>query len=177
MADPLYRKSGRRYLPAPDAVASPWGWQALMPIAAHRYCLGRMTYIVGACADWLVEQWPALPENARQIIQRDTEEAFARDDEARAIGDQHKPLGYDCDRRDWERVRALWASAPPAAPHVPDRPEIVRRLRWLAIQMAELGQAMEYAGGFGETGDHGRELQTQALAATQWATDIEEVDR
>lgn len=88
-----------------------WGRDALMAIAAHRYCLGRMTYIVGDCADWLVAVWPELPESARKIIQRDTEEAFARDDEDRTAGRNHKALGHDCDRKAWERVRGLWSHA------------------------------------------------------------------
>lgn len=85
-----------------------WGFNALMVTAAFRYCLGSQTYIVGACADWIVENWTRFPEGPRAIIQRDLEETFRRDDEARAHGETHKPLGWDCDRRDWERVRALW---------------------------------------------------------------------
>lgn len=85
-----------------------WGFNALMVTAAFRYCLGRQTYIVGACADWIVENWKRFPEGPRAVIQRDLEEEFKRDDQARAHGEDYKPLGWDCDRRDWERVRALW---------------------------------------------------------------------
>lgn len=87
----------------------PAGRHDLMIVAAVRYCLGRMTYIVSDCADWLIEIWPALPENTRKIIQRDVEEAFARDDADREAGRDYKTLGHDCDRREWERVRKLWA--------------------------------------------------------------------
>ena len=38
-----------------------YGRDGLMAIAAFRYCLGRQTYIVGDCAEWLCEQWPSLP--------------------------------------------------------------------------------------------------------------------
>lgn len=89
-----------------------WGRDGLMATAAHRYCMGRMTYIAGDCADWLVSIWPELPDNVRTIIQRDTEEAFASDDEARAEKRARLPLGHDCDRREWERVRALWKESP-----------------------------------------------------------------
>lgn len=81
----------------------------IMAIAAVRYCLGRMTYIVGMCADWLIEVWPALQESARTIIQRDIEDEFTRDDVARRESQSYLPLGADCDRKQWERVRKLWA--------------------------------------------------------------------
>ena len=76
-----------------------------------RYCLGRMTYVSGECADWLVRHWPRLSDGTKQAIQRDIDEAFIADDKARASGQHYKPLGWDCDRREWERVRALWRSA------------------------------------------------------------------
>ena len=85
-----------------------YGRDDLMAVAAFRYCLGRMTYIVSDCACWLIEQWPNIAENARKVIQRDLEDAFKRDDEARADGNDYKPLGHDCDRMQWEKVRRLW---------------------------------------------------------------------
>lgn len=81
----------------------------LMVIAAVRYCTGRMTYIVSSCADWLIKVWPQLTPNTQRTIQRDLEEAFLRDDEARAKGLEYKALGHDCDRKQWERVRQLWS--------------------------------------------------------------------
>jgi len=85
-----------------------FGRDDLMAIAAVRYCLGRQTYIVGDCADWLIDQWENISQQARTIIKRDIEEEFERDDEARDRGDKHKPLGANCDRQEWERVRKLW---------------------------------------------------------------------
>lgn len=79
------------------------GLDGLMAIAAFRYCLGRKTYIVGACVDWLIDQWPVFPPNVRRTIARDLREAFERDDIARQHGDYY-PLGMDCDRRDWQRA-------------------------------------------------------------------------
>lgn len=84
------------------------GHDHLMVIAATRYCLGRMTYIVGDCSSWLRRIWPMLNEGTRSIIQRDIEEAFQRDDDDRAAGREYKALGHDCDRAEWEKVRALW---------------------------------------------------------------------
>lgn len=81
-----------------------YGRDGLMAIAAFRYCLGRQSYIVGDCADWLREQWPSLPRNVQSVIERDLREAFARDDEARLNGENVKPLGWDCDRAEWQSV-------------------------------------------------------------------------
>jgi hypothetical protein len=81
----------------------------LMAVAAVRYCLGRMSYIVDDCCTWLREVWPELGGNTRTVIARDIEAAIARDDEARERGDEHKPLGMDMDRESWIRVRDLWA--------------------------------------------------------------------
>ena len=82
-------------------------------IWATRYCLGRMTYAVGQCVEWLIHVWPDLREDVRAIIRRDIEEAFAEDDRDReklngASG--YRRLGMDMDRREWERVRKLWGS-------------------------------------------------------------------
>lgn len=88
-----------------------FGRDGLMAVAAVRYCTGRMSYVVSDCVDWLHQVWPDLPESARNCIQRDIEEAFKRDDEAREDGREYKPLGMDMDRQQWERARELWAAA------------------------------------------------------------------
>ena len=74
-------------------------------IGAFRYALGRMTYITGMTAEWLQQQWPVLDEHARKIIERDLDAEIVRDNEARASGLSHKPLGWDCDREAWVRLR------------------------------------------------------------------------
>ena len=86
-----------------------YGRHDLMAIAAVRYCLGRSTYIVSDCVDWLHQQWPHFAQRARDIIKRDIEDKFTHDDEAREHGDTYLPLGMDMDRREWERARKLWA--------------------------------------------------------------------
>lgn len=48
----------------------------LMATAAHRYCLGRRTYIVGSCLSWLRATWPQFTGNTKQIIVRDTVDAI-----------------------------------------------------------------------------------------------------
>lgn len=79
-----------------------------MAMAAFRYCMGRMTYIVGDCERWIFANWENFPANVRALIQREVEEEIKRDDEVRERGDQYKPLGWDCDRAAWIRVRSLW---------------------------------------------------------------------
>lgn len=86
----------------------PPGRAGLMVVAAFRYCLGRMTYIVSDCTEWLIEIWPILPDNVKTLIERELEEAFVRDDEHRADGNDYKALGHDCDRAAWLTVRALY---------------------------------------------------------------------
>ena len=93
-----------------------YGRDGLMAIAAFRYCVGRQSYIVGDCAEWLIEQWPSFPPNVRQIIARDLREEFKRDDEARSRGDTYKPLGMDMDRGQWSRVLAVIEAAPGQEP-------------------------------------------------------------
>lgn len=79
----------------------------LMVTAAFRYCLGRRTYIVGECANWLVQHWNEFRPQTRELIQRELAEAFVHDNKARHEGESFKPLGDDCDRAEWERVRRL----------------------------------------------------------------------
>jgi len=87
---------------------NPWGADETMVIAAFRYCLGRMTYIVEDCCDWLIEQWPNFGERTKELIRKELEQAFIRDDEAREPRDTYLPLGHDRARSQSERVRKLW---------------------------------------------------------------------
>lgn len=80
-------------------------------IAATRYYIGRMTIAACCFANELADAWPFLPVHARSIIRRDLSEAFERDDASRAANDSFKPLGMDCDREAWEKVRKAWQAA------------------------------------------------------------------
>lgn len=77
-------------------------------VSATRYMLGRKSYAVALHCDALAEAWPQLSSWARQTIRRDVERAFRRDDWARAEGKERLPLGMDCDRASWEKVRRAW---------------------------------------------------------------------
>ena len=77
-------------------------------LGATRYYMGRMTYAVSSFCELLIEQWPALNKDTRYMIQRDLEREFEKDDEMRQQKSEFLPLGQDCDRAEWERVRRLW---------------------------------------------------------------------
>ena len=139
----LYTKRGTRYMPTTLSEQGAWGWEDLMVISAFRYCLGRMTYISGVCADWLVDKWPELPPHSRALIRTELDRAFAQDDEDRASGTSFKALGWDCDRATWEKVRALWAGEqPPAQPCEMAPAELAYRMKLLAAEMDAVGSAM-----------------------------------
>lgn len=53
-----------------ENIKNPWGFNDLMVIAAFRYCLGRSTYIVGTCVDWLTEHWPNFSVDTQQLIKK-----------------------------------------------------------------------------------------------------------
>lgn len=70
-----------------------WGEHEIMVTAAHRYCLGRRTYIVSVCVQWLQSIWPLLGKETKRLIVRETQEAL---DKGFA--------GDGCDVSEWEKV-------------------------------------------------------------------------
>lgn len=85
-----------------------WGAGCFAVVSAVRYALGRMTYVVEETADWVIANWAMLPERVKYVIQRDVERVFVEDAIGRMKNTPHPVLGVDCDRKQWERVRALW---------------------------------------------------------------------
>jgi hypothetical protein len=77
-------------------------------LGAYRYYCGRMTYAVSDFCDLLCKEWDNLPEYTKNLIRIELEETFARDDKIRPH-DHYAPLGADCDRAEWEKVRSLWS--------------------------------------------------------------------
>jgi len=59
-------------------------------------------------ANGVLANWDDWPENVKTIIQRDIEQEFER----AAQNPDWKPLGRRCDKREWEKVRALWEKKP-----------------------------------------------------------------
>ncbi|MGD9613790.1 MAG: hypothetical protein AB7H90_01185 [Alphaproteobacteria bacterium] len=69
-----------------------------MLLCAFRYCLGRMTYVVGDCQRWIRDRWDRLSPGMREVILRDLREALQRDAQGR------QSIGMDMDRRMWTRL-------------------------------------------------------------------------
>lgn len=86
----------------------PWGRDQLMVMAAVRYCIGRMSYIVSDCVEWILTNWDNFNEGTKRTIRMDLEDAFKRDDERIVEYSSFTALGSPCDREEWEKVRALW---------------------------------------------------------------------
>lgn len=88
----------------------------LMASAAHRYCLGRSSYIVGSCLDWIRATWAQMEPNTQFVMLRDTVEALV---DGRAGSDLIDAPG-------WTAV-ALWMAENMA----PERLQSVRNaLEW-----------------------------------------------
>lgn len=75
----------------------------IMAMAAHRYCLGRQTYVVNACVDWLRATWAEMEPNTQNVMLRDTLEALTSN-----------RAGAECDVRDWTSAAAwMWQNMTP----------------------------------------------------------------
>jgi len=88
--------------------------QITLWLGAYHYYCGRMTYAVTDFTDLLIAEWPQFPSDLQDYIRKDLERTFVSDDYSRKLAaTPYHPLGMDCDRRQWEKVRALWASNAP----------------------------------------------------------------
>lgn len=63
-----------------------------MVMAAHRYCLGRKSYIVGVCVSWLKTHWGEFMDSTQDMILQDTIAAIMDGD-----------AGSRCDEDAWKR--------------------------------------------------------------------------
>lgn len=72
-----------------------------MILYATRYCLGRQTYAVWECVEYLLAHWPKLGAQTRGVILRDVRYAL-----------EHDEAGAEMDRVQWRRVLDL--EPPPA---------------------------------------------------------------
>jgi hypothetical protein len=93
---------------------------------SFRYFLGRRSIRTTVFAGQLAEAWPQLEPEDRKAIEKELDQAFKRDDEARARRaeklalaktreerddvnlETYLVLGDDCDRLAWEKVRAAY---------------------------------------------------------------------
>ena len=70
-----------------------FGYNDLMVTSAHHYCLGRRTYIVSVCVDWLKENWHLFQQNTRNMIVDETKWAILKD-----------VAGDECDVELWKSL-------------------------------------------------------------------------
>ena len=77
---------------------------------SYRYFVGRRTIAATQFADQLSHAWPYLKSNIQQLIQRELDELFRRDDEQRLENTErgYLILGDDVDRAAWEKVRRAY---------------------------------------------------------------------
>lgn len=68
-----------------------WGRHELMVVAAHRYCLGRRTYIVSDCVEWLLFNWNKFESTTQDLIIKETTESLEKG-----------WAGDACDIEEWE---------------------------------------------------------------------------
>lgn len=64
-----------------------------MTFYAFRYCLGRMTYAVSNCVDYLIAHWAELDDHHRKLIIKETSEAIA-------VG----AAGHEMDVQQWNKL-------------------------------------------------------------------------
>lgn len=86
---------------------------------SFRYFMGRTTIATCCFADELARAWPLLDERTQNLIRKELDEAFSKDDEMRAdpvCSSHYYPLGMDCDRTHWEKVRAAYTANTQAEP-------------------------------------------------------------
>lgn len=96
----------KRYVEANEALRKFWGDldTQLMVLSAHRYCLGRQSYTVGACIDWLRKHRSRFERNTVRIIVRDTLQALHDDRAGSSI----------IDAPDWRKLaKEFYDSMPP----------------------------------------------------------------
>jgi hypothetical protein len=67
-----------------------------MVLYAFRYCLGRQTYAVLECVEYLLAFWSRISAQTRGVIQRDIRGAIGRGE-----------AGVQMDIQQWERVLQL----------------------------------------------------------------------
>jgi len=82
-------------------------------MSATSYYLGRRTAMVSEHCEAMIKSWPKLSQEVRDYVRRIVESAFERNDHCRQLPDFGfaLPLGNDCDRESWLRVRALWSNS------------------------------------------------------------------
>ena len=79
-----------------------------MIINATRYALAHLTHGASETAQWLIENWDELDGVVKSQLRSDIEAELRQDDAAIQEGSTRRSVAMEFDRREWEKVRALW---------------------------------------------------------------------
>jgi hypothetical protein len=83
-------------------------WTSFMLLCAMRYCMGRRSYAVRSCCDYLRAHWREIDPRTRATMRRDL------DDELRRYRELGATMGDDFDERAWASLLAFMDGATPA---------------------------------------------------------------
>ena len=107
--NPLRDLNNARNLPRDTSLLQHFDLEELVH-ASFRYYLGRRTIATCAYARSLAAAWPLLSQSTRVMIGRELAHAYAE----AARNPDWQPLGADCDREAWDKVRdVLHEGLPP----------------------------------------------------------------
>lgn len=63
---------------------------------SFRYCLGRHTYVVSECVEYLIDNWEHLGKKYRELIYKEIQEYFATE--------WQQEHAHECDNNEWNRI-------------------------------------------------------------------------
>jgi hypothetical protein len=75
-------------------IKQPYGLNDLMLTAAHRYCLGRSSYIVSEFVTWFIDHYDNFDNNAIVCVHKETIEHLNQTVDSCYV--------HECDRAQWE---------------------------------------------------------------------------
>lgn len=85
-------------------------WTGFMLLCALRYCMGRQSYAVSVCCDFLRNHWQEIDAKTRATMRRGVAEELARYERMGAT------MGADFDDRDWRNLLAFMDASPATPP-------------------------------------------------------------
>lgn len=84
-----------------------------LAIQSLRYCMGRRTFAVIDCVEFLSRHWQDLTKHAKIIIIRDLDEALQWHEDDLKAGKEYCYLGDECDYQKWKSLRE-WINTQPS---------------------------------------------------------------
>lgn len=76
---------------------------------SFRYFLGRRSAAAVGFAEELAKAWPMVNDKIKGLISNELNEEFESDDIARSQWHDRLPLGDDCERAAWQKVRDAYS--------------------------------------------------------------------